>query len=118
MYVKKLLPSNVELYALSYYESAHAISIDDFKEDMRVLRKMNTLLKRGDIRAALNNVIITHNLFGAATGRLLFYFTAEMYYQKLLSLLKYLSVAPDYIEEFNIDMLYPDPDLEMILATI
>ena len=67
------------MFAIKHYDNPHAVTQDDFYEDMKRFKWIKRLLKRykttGVLKSHLliNHFIILYNVFGEAATPLLFY---------------------------------------------
>ena len=70
---------NYLLFAIKYYENPHAVTRDDFEDDLKKIKYVKRLLRRyrntGVLKThlVLNHLIVLFNVFGDAAVPLLFY---------------------------------------------
>ena len=75
----ELNENNYIMFAIKHYDNPHAVTQDDFYEDMKRFKWIKRLLKRykstGVLKTHLliNHFIILYNVFGEAATPLLFY---------------------------------------------
>ena len=75
----ELNENNYVIFAIRNYENPHAVTKEDFEEDLKRFKWVKRLLKRyrttGVLKAHLliNHFIILYNVFGEAATPLLFY---------------------------------------------
>ena len=75
----ELNEDNYVMFAIKHYENPHAVTQDDFYEDLKRFKWIKRLLKRyqttGILKSHLliNHFIILYNVFGDATTPLLFF---------------------------------------------
>ena len=75
----ELNDSNYVIFAIKNYENPHAVTQEDFEEDLKRFKWIKRLLKRyrttGVLKAHLliNHFIILYNVFGEAATPLLFF---------------------------------------------
>ena len=79
MKFSELNENNYVIFAIKNYENPHAVTKEDFEEDLKRFKWIKRLLKRykttGVLKAHLliNHFIILYNVFGEAATPLLFF---------------------------------------------
>jgi hypothetical protein len=109
----ELNEDNYLLFAIKYYENPHAVTQDDFFEDLKRFKWIKRLLKRyqneGELKTHLliNHFIVIYNVFGDAATALLFFKIDKEYWNILKTFVIYLDRLPDYphtsIHDIEID---------------
>lgn len=109
MIVHELNKSNILLFAMANYNTARCLSLQEFKDDMRLFKKLNTQLSRTEdinVKAAVNMVITLNNQFGGATPRIILFYLDETNYSKAASVLSFLNILPDSDSSLELDHKY------------
>lgn len=94
-----------KLKAYSFYDNPQAISIKEFKEDLKRFRYTKNLIEKYNVafsngkrlineRLILNHIIVIHNLFGDFTALGLFSKVEPEYWYILKSFLVFLDLMP------------------------
>ena len=100
MKFSELNENNYVIFAIKNYENPHAVTKEDFEEDLKRFKWIKRLLKRykttGVLKAHLliNHFIILYNVFGEAATPLLFFKMEREYWSLLKTLLLYLNKYP------------------------
>jgi len=108
------------MFAIKHYDNPHAVTQDDFYEDMKRFKWIKRLLKRykstGVLKTHLliNHFIILYNVFGEAATPLLFYKIDKDLWPVIKSFIIYLERLPEY----PISSLHTIPVDEECLDTI
>lgn len=98
-----LSDDNFLLYAVKVYISPHCVK-SEFKEDLNRIRYVRRLLKTynktGELkhRQILNHLIVSYNVFGIHTTRLLFFVMTEDEFPALKTFLLYLNKMPETVK--------------------
>lgn len=98
----ELNEDNYLLFAIKNYSNPHAVTKDDFYEDLKRFKWIKRLIKRykkdGELKAHLliNHFIILYNVFGDAATALLFYKSEKEYWEVIKTFVVYLGRLPDY----------------------
>ena len=98
----ELNENNYLLFAIKNYENPHAVTKDDFYEDLKRFRWIKRLLRRykkeGDLKSHLliNHFIILYNVFGDAATPLLFYKIDKEFWSIPKTFIVYLGRLPEY----------------------
>ena len=102
MKFSELNENNYVIFAIKNYENPHAVTKEDFEEDLKRFKWVKRLLKRykttGVLKAHLliNHFIILYNVFGEATTPLLFYKLDEDLWSILKTFVMYLERLPEF----------------------
>lgn len=111
--------NQIMLTAMHSYDNCHCVSIEEFKADLKTLRRINKYISHTEddvkIRLTLNNIIISYNLFGLAATDLLFASVDAANWDKLLAYLIPLDrISADYSYQ-NLRVLSElKPDTELL----
>jgi hypothetical protein len=98
----ELNEDNYIMFAIKHYENPHAVTQDDFYEDLKRFKWIKRLLKRykstGILKSHLliNHFIILYNVFGEATTPLLFFKIDRDLWPVVKSFVVYLGRLPEY----------------------
>lgn len=98
----ELNKDNYILFAIKFYNNPHAVTKDDFDEDLKRIKYVKRLLKRyvktGIIRThlVLNHLTVLFNVFDDAAIPLLIYNFEEELWPSLKSFLLFLNRIPEY----------------------
>lgn len=90
------------MFAIKHYDNPHAVTQEDFYEDMKRFKWIKRLLKRyrttGILKSHLliNHFIILYNVFGEAATPLLFYKIDRDLWPVIKSFVIYLGRLPEY----------------------
>ena len=102
MKFSELNDNNYVIFAIKNYENPHAVTKEDFEEDLKRFKWIKRLLKRykttGVLKAHLliNHFIILYNVFGEAATPLLFYKIDQDLWSVLKTFLLFLGRIPEY----------------------
>lgn len=102
MRFNELNESNYIIFAIKNYENPHAVTKEDFEEDLKRFKWIKRLLKRykttGILKAHLliNHFIILYNVFGEAATPLLFYKIDEDLWPVVKTFIVYLGRLPEH----------------------
>jgi hypothetical protein len=102
MRFNELNEDNYIMFAIKHYENPHAVTQEDFYEDLKRFKWVKRLLKRykttGILKSHLlmNHFIILYNVFGEATTPLLFYKIDRDLWPVIKSFVVYLGRLPEY----------------------
>lgn len=110
----ELNDDNYLLFAIKFYENPHAVTREDFDDDLKKIKYVKRLLRRyhntGTLKThlILNHLIVLFNVFGDAAVPLLFYNLEKDLWPPLKSFLIFLHRLPEFprtnIDEIPIDM--------------
>jgi hypothetical protein len=98
----ELNEDNYIMFAIKHYENPHAVTQEDFYEDMKRFKWIKRLLKRyqttGILKSHLliNHFIILYNVFGEATTPLLFFKIDRELWPVIKAFVVYLGRLPEY----------------------
>ena len=110
----ELNDDNYLLFAIKFYENPHAVTRDDFEDDLKKIKYVKRLLRRYQnsnvlkTHLILNHLTVLFNVFGDAAVPLLFYNLEKDLWSAIKSFLVFLGKLPEYprsrdIEEIPID---------------
>ena len=113
MGVNELNDDNYLLFAIKFYENPHAVTRDDFEDDLKKIKYVKRLLRRYintnvlKTHLILNHLTVLFNVFGDAAVPLLFYNLEEDLWSSIKSFLVFLGKLPSYprtvMEEIPLD---------------
>ena len=98
----ELNENNYMLFAIKFYNNPHALTKDDFEDDLKRIKYVKRLLKRykntGLLKThlILNHLIVLFNVFNDAAVPLLFYNLEEELWPIVKSFLVFLNRIPEY----------------------
>lgn len=98
----ELNENNYIMFAIKHYENPHAVTQEDFYEDLKRFKWIKRLLKRykttGILKSHLlmNHFIILYNVFGEAATPLLFFKIDRDLWPVIKSFVVYLGRLPEY----------------------
>jgi hypothetical protein len=109
----ELNKNNYMLFAIKFYDNPHAITEEDFNNDLKRIKYIKRLLKRykntGILKTnlILNHLVVLFNVFNEAAVPLLFYNLEEDLWPSVKSFLIFLGRIPEYpktkLHELDID---------------
>jgi len=121
----ELNDDNYLLFAIKFYENPHAVTRDDFEDDLKKIKYVKRLLRRyintSTLRThlILNHLTVLFNVFGDAAVPLLFFNLEEDLWSSIKSFLVFLHKLPEFprsmIDEIELDQYCLD-QLETIDA--
>lgn len=121
----KVTESNFRLYAFRHYDNPQSLDEEEFEQDLHIFtlikRTLSLYLKNGNIneRLLLNYFVTLYNLFGPiATSKLLFYYMNEEHYPAIKTVLAFLQILPQEIEEVDLRFVQYDYFLWELLNDI
>lgn len=113
MQFHELNDDNYLLFAIKFYENPHAVTRDDFEDDLKKIKYVKRLLRRYlntnvlKTHLILNHLTVLFNVFGDAAVPLLFYNLERDLWSSIKSFLVFLGKLPEYprteMEEISID---------------
>ena len=113
MQFHELNDDNYLLFAIKFYENPHAVTRDDFEDDLKKIKYVKRLLRRYlntnvvKTHLILNHLTVLFNVFGDAAVPLLFYNLERDLWSSIKSFLVFLGKLPSYprtdAEEIPID---------------
>ena len=98
----ELNDDNYLLFAIKYYENPHAVTRDDFEDDLKKIKYVKRLLRRyrntGVLKThlILNHLIVLFNVFGDAAVPLLFYNIEKDLWSALKGFLVFMHKLPEF----------------------
>lgn len=98
----ELNENNYIMFAIKHYENPHAVTQEDFHEDLKRFKWIKRLLKRyqstGILKSHLliNHFIILYNVFGEAATPLLFFKIDRELWPVVKTFVVYLGRLPEY----------------------
>lgn len=101
MNFSELNEDNYLFFAIKNYDNPHAVTKEDFYDDMRRFRYIKRLIKKyrkmGELQLhlLLNHIIIVYNLFGEAATPLLFFKMESEYWSVVKSIMIFLDRYPE-----------------------
>ena len=102
MQFKELNDDNYLLFAIKYYENPHAVTREDFEEDLKKIKYVKRLLRRYvnnntlKTHLILNHLTVLFNVFGDAAVPLLFFNLEEDLWSSIKSFLVFLHKLPEF----------------------
>ena len=104
----ELNDDNYLLFAIKFYENPHAVTRDDFEDDLKKIKYVKRLLRRyrntGVLKThlILNHLIVLFNVFGDAAVPLLFYNIEKDLWPALKGFLVFMHKLPE-LDEIPLD---------------
>ena len=98
----ELNENNYMLFAIKFYDNPHALTKEEFEDDLKRIKYVKRLLKRykntGVLKThlILNHLTVLFNVFGEASVPLLFYNLEEDLWPSIKSFLIFLKRIPEY----------------------
>ena len=98
----ELNENNYMLFAIKFYDNPHALTKEEFEDDLKRIKYVKRLLKRykntGVLKThlILNHLTVLFNVFGEASVPLLFYNLEEDLWPSIKSFLIFLIRIPEY----------------------
>ena len=98
----ELNENNYMLFAIKFYDNPHALTKEEFEDDLKRIKYVKRLLKRykntGVLKThlILNHLTVLFNVFGEAAVPLLFYNLEEDLWPSIISFLLFLKRIPEY----------------------
>ena len=102
MKFNELNENNYMLFAIKFYNNPHAVTKEDFEDDLKIIKYIKRLLKRykntGVLKThlILNHLTVLFNVFDDAATPLLFYNLEEDLWPAIKSFLIFLNRVPEY----------------------
>jgi len=94
--------NNYMLFAIKFYDNPHALTKEEFEDDLKRIKYVKRLLKRykntGVLKShlLLNHFIILYNIFGEATTPMLFFKIDEDLWPCMKAFVMFLNRFPEY----------------------
>ena len=98
----ELNENNYMHFAIKFYDNPHALTKEEFEDDLKRIKYVKRLLKRykntGVLKThlILNHLTVLFNVFGEAAVPLLFYNLEEDLWPAIKSFLMFLRRIPEY----------------------
>ena len=98
----ELNENNYMLFAIKFYNNPHAVTKEDFEDDLKRIKYIKRLLKRykntGVLKThlILNHLTVLFNVFDDAATPLLFYNLEEDLWPAIKSFIIFLNRVPEY----------------------
>ena len=98
----ELNENNYMLFAIKFYDNPHALTKEDFEDDLKRIKYVKRLLKRykntGVLKThlILNHLTVLFNVFNDAAIPLLFYNLEEDLWPAIKSFFVFLKRVPEY----------------------
>ena len=125
MRFNELNEDNYLLFAIKFYDNPHAVTRDDFEDDLKKIKYVKRLLRRYintntlKTHLILNHLTVLFNVFGDAAVPLLFYNLERDLWSSIKSFLVFLNKLPEFpksmVDEIELDQYCLD-QLETIDA--
>ncbi len=102
MRFNELNEDNYLLFAIKFYDNPHAITRDDFEDDLKKIKYVKRLLRRYintntlKTHLILNHLTVLFNVFGDAAVPLLFYNLEQDLWSSIKSFLVFLNKLPEF----------------------
>ncbi len=118
MRFNELNEDNYLLFAIKFYDNPHAVTRDDFEDDLKKIKYVKRLLRRYQntnvlkTHLILNHLTVLFNVFGDAAVPLLFFNLERDLWSSIKAFLVFLGKLPEYpkseIDEIIIDQYCVD----------
>ena len=109
----ELNDDNYLLFAIKFYDNPHAVTRDDFEDDLKKIKYVKRLLRRyqnTDVlktHLILNHLTVLFNVFGDAAVPLLFFNLERDLWSSIKSFLLFLNKLPEFprseIDDIELD---------------
>ena len=102
MRFNELNDDNYLLFAIKFYDNPHAVTREDFEDDLKKIKYVKRLLRRYlntnvlKTHLILNHLTVLFNVFGDAAVPLLFYNMERDLWSSLKSFLIFLGKLPEF----------------------
>jgi hypothetical protein len=102
MRFNELNADNYLLFAIKFYDNPHAVTRDDFEDDLKKIKYVKRLLRRYintntlKTHLILNHLTVLFNVFGDAAVPLLFYNLEQDLWSSIKSFLVFLNKLPEF----------------------
>ena len=113
MRFNELNDDNYLLFAIKFYDNPHAVTRDDFEDDLKKIKYVKRLLRRYlntntlKTHLILNHLTVLFNVFGDAAVPLLFYNLERDLWSSIKSFLVFLNKLPEFprsmIDDIELD---------------
>ena len=119
MRFNELNDDNYLLFAIKFYDNPHAITREDFEDDLKKIKYVKRLLRRyqnTDVlktHLILNHLTVLFNVFGDAAVPLLFFNLERDLWSSIKSFLVFLNKLPEFpkseIDDIDADQYCLEP---------
>lgn len=98
----ELNDNNYLLFAIKYYDNPHAVTREDFEDDLKKIKYVKRLLRRYlnsnvlKTHLILNHLTVLFNVFGDAAVPLLFFNLEKDLWSSLKSFVVFLGKLPEF----------------------
>ena len=109
----ELNDDNYLLFAIKFYDNPHAVTRDDFEDDLKKIKYVKRLLRRYQntnvlkTHLILNHLTVLFNVFGDAAVPLLFFNLERDLWSSIKSFLLFLNKLPEFprseIDDIELD---------------
>ena len=102
MRFNELNDDNYLLFAIKFYDNPHAVTRDDFEDDLKKIKYVKRLLRRYQntnvlkTHLILNHLTVLFNVFGDAAVPLLFFNLERDLWSSIKSFLLFLNKLPEF----------------------
>ena len=102
MRFNELNDDNYLLFAIKFYDNPHALTREDFEDDLKKIKYVKRLLRRYinynvlKTHLILNHLTVLFNVFGDAAVPLLFYNLERDLWSSIKSFLVFLNKLPEF----------------------
>ena len=102
MRFNELNDDNYLLFAIKFYDNPHAVTRDDFEDDLKKIKYVKRLLRRYQntnvlkTHLILNHLTVLFNVFGDAAVPLLFFNLERDLWSSIKSFLIFLNKLPEF----------------------
>ena len=113
MRFNELNDDNYLLFAIKFYDNPHAVTRDDFEDDLKKIKYVKRLLRRYQntnvlkTHLILNHLTVLFNVFGDAAVPLLFFNLERDLWSSIKSFLIFLNKLPEFprseIDDIELD---------------
>ena len=110
----ELNDDNYLLFAIKFYENPHAVTREDFEDDLKKIKYVKRLLRRYQnsnvlkTHLILNHLTVLFNVFGDAAVPLLFYNLERDLWSAIKSFLVFLGKLPEHPKSQDMDEIPVD----------
>ena len=115
MRFNELNDDNYLLFAIKFYENPHAVTREDFEDDLKKIKYVKRLLRRYQnsnvlkTHLILNHLTVLFNVFGDAAVPLLFFNLERDLWSAIKSFLVFLGKLPEYPRSQDMEEIPIDP---------
>jgi len=115
MRFNELNDDNYLLFAIKFYDNPHAVTREDFEDDLKKIKYVKRLLRRYlntnvlKTHLILNHLTVLFNVFGDAAVPLLFFNLEKDLWSAIKSFLVFLGKLPEFPRSETIEEIPIDP---------